>query len=372
MNRWLLMCLLIASPACQSVGADEHRAGGPPPAAPRTPPPSAQAIRVEVATVQTGDARLEVVLPGEVEGGRDALLAAAFGGFIERVSVANGQRVRRGAVLVTVDSQMQRVRRDQAAAELHQAEADFAREQALRGNIPSAQIEAAQTRVTLASAAARAAAIQLDRSIVKAPFDGVVAAVEAEVGEVAAPGAPLVRLVQTDPVKVTVSVPDRDVVGLRPGMPVTIATEAQTQRLEATITRVSPTSDLRTRAFEAEIEVENPEGRLLPGMIATVRVSSAVASGAVVLPQDLLVTRREGVGVFVVDADRAHYRALELGQVIGDQVVVQAGVTAGERIVVTGQRQLQDGDRLIVAREGTCCTAGRVVFEEPAAGAAAR
>jgi multidrug efflux pump subunit AcrA (membrane-fusion protein) len=110
--------------------------------------------------------------------------------------------------------------------------------------------------------------------------------------------------------------------------------------------------------------VPNPGDRLLPGMIATVEVTTAVEEDRVVLPQHVLVTAREGNGLFVLEGDTVRWRPVEVGPVLGRQVIIEGGVEPGETVVVTGHRELADGDRVIVARRGTCCTEGRVRFEE--------
>jgi membrane fusion protein (multidrug efflux system) len=157
-------------------------------------------------------------------------------------------------------------------------------------------------------------------------------------------------------------VPDRDVVGLRPGTRARIVADAHASPIDAKVSRVSAVGDLKTRAFEAEIEVPNDDRRLLPGMIVTVSVSESVASDSVVIPQDWLVTRLSDVGVFVDEKGVARWRKLDLGDVVRDQVIIRAGLDAADRVVITGHRDLAEGDRLLVAREAICCENGRAIF----------
>jgi membrane fusion protein (multidrug efflux system) len=325
--------------------------------------------RVEVAALSPSAAVLEFTFPGEVEGSRDALLAAPQGGYVESVLVRQGDRVKKGQALVRVDTSLYAARRDQAKADFDQATNDAQRTRTLGEAVARAQREAAETRLKVAEAGLKLAEAQVSRSVVSAPFDGTVAQMQLEVGEVKAPGAPLVRLVQVDPVKVTLSVADRDVGALRPGLPVRITTDALRSVLEGKVTFVSPASDVRTRAFRVEVEAPNPEGRLLPGMIARVRIAARDAGGGLVIPQEVVVTRMNEVGVYVDEGGRAKWQPLELGAVVGEQVVVSSGISEGDRLVVTGHRALVEGDRLDVAREGRCCTRGRVAW--PGAGAPA-
>ncbi len=198
--------------------------------------------------------------------------------------------------------------------------------------------------------------------MIRAPFDGVVAEVGVKRGEFAPPGQPVVRVIALDPVKVTLSVADRDVVALAEGMPAMVSTAASAAVVPGVVSHIAPASDLRTRAFPVEVLVENGNRQLLPGMIAQVTVERTVEAGAFVIPQDWLVTQRDDRGVFVVDGEVARWRSLQLGQVVQQTVVVTGGLDGSEQIVITGHRELVDGDPLLIARRGQCCTAGRVVF----------
>lgn len=337
---------------------------------PPAPPQERQALnpsraaRVEVVVLETSEARLELDLPGEVGGERDANLAAANGGFVERVLVKEGDTVRKGQALAHIDVGLYDAQLESANAQLQQAEADLKRLEAMGDLATPAQLEGAQTAQRMAAAGVAQAKNRLSRSIIRAPFDGVIATVGIEQGEAVGPGTPVVRTVQLDPAVVNLSVSDRDVVSLVPGTPVQVKAASRSEIFEGTVSRVSPAADLRTRAFPAEVEVPNPERQLLPGMIARVKVQRPVLQDAVVIPQDWLVTRRDQRGVFVVSEGSAVWRDVVLGEVIHDRVVVTEGLEPGEVVVINGHRDLVDGDPLIISREGRCCSEGRPVFPQ--------
>lgn len=356
MKRALVIVALLAGCSSAEGQGGEESAGN----AEHSP---ALARRVEVATVEPSPARLELSLPAEVEGSRDALLAAAMGGYVERVLVESGDEVRQGQVLARVDAASHSARLRQARVEKEAAQRELERAERLGDAIPAAQRDQAETRYEAALAALRTAQVSVGRAVIRAPFAGTVADVGVEQGEVAAPGAPVVRLVRLHPVKVVATVPDRDVVALREGMAVRVRTEARASSHEGTLVRIKPAANLRTRAFTVEVEVPNPDEQLLPGMIATVHVDAEVEGDELLVPQDWIVTRRDGLGVFVVEDGVARWRAVELGRVIHDRVAVEGGIGTGDRVVVTGHRSLAEGDEVIVTREGSCCTHGRVVFE---------
>jgi membrane fusion protein (multidrug efflux system) len=202
----------------------------------------------------------------------------------------------------------------------------------------------------------------VSRSRIRAPFSGVVGQVGAEAGEILAPGHPVVRLVDMSSVEVSLSVSDRDVVALTEGASATVRLQADSTTYTGEVTHISPVADRDTRAFEVRVTVDNSERKLFLGMIARVDVTQSLSDNVLVIPQDWVVTNLNGQGVFLESNGVALWRELELGDVVRDQVVVESGIQAGERVVVSGHRELRDGDSLLIAREGTCCQDGRSSF----------
>ncbi|MEM9073505.1 MAG: efflux RND transporter periplasmic adaptor subunit [Myxococcota bacterium] len=361
MKRLLLILLV----ACSSASAEnpDETANEENPAQETPEPPAARATRVETAVVATSATDLNLRLPGEVEGSRDALLAASLGGYVEAVRVEEGDEVRSGQLIARVDGATHGARLAQTRVELDAAERELERAQQLGDAIAESQRDAAQSRFDAARAAQRTAQVQAGRASIRAPFAGTIATVNAERGEVMPPGAPVVRLVQLNPVHISLSVSDRDVVALQAGMEARVFVNAGGGARTGTVLRISPAADLQTRAFEAIVEVQNDERDLLPGMIAQVEIAAEGSGQQVVLPQYVLVTRLTGNGVFVADGGAARWKPVEVGSVVRDQAVITSGVDAGDEVIVTGHRELAEGDALLVARSGRCCTAGRVVFE---------
>jgi RND family efflux transporter MFP subunit len=292
------------------------------------------------------------------------VLAAGNGGLIERVHVRRGQAVRKGQSIASVDAELFGAAVDQAAALATQAAKELERQQSLGDLISPAALQAAQTNAVVTESSARQARARLARAAIRAPFDGIVADVSVEAGGHVAPGAPVARLVRLDPIRVTLTVADRDVVTLIEGMSVDVQTNAISGIYTGEITHVGAAADLRTRAFPVEVTVPNPDATLLPGMIAQVHLSREIATNAVVLPQEWIVTARAEQGVFLVRDSVAQWQPITLGEVAGDQVVIASGLSHGDQVVVTGQRALKDGELLLVARTGECCTDGRATWGE--------
>ncbi len=326
--------------------------------------PTVLATRVETAVIGESSAEIRLVRPGEVESARDVNLAAPNGGLIETMKLKVGDRVRKGETVAKVDSRLMAANSSLAKVEVKDAERELERLRSMGKAVARVRVDQAETRLERAKAQARIASIQTDRTFIRAPFDGQVADVIMEKGEVAPPGGMIVRLVTLDPAVVSVSVADRDVGNLAVGGSAMVTAGGLAQPVLGKIVRIDPTADLKTRAFKVEVEVANPDEHLRPGMIATVDFRQKSETSQLIIPQHFLVTKLDANGVFVADQDDvARWRPLELGAVVRDQVVIKSGLKVGDRVVSLGQRGLVDGDQLIVSREGECCTDGRVTFD---------
>jgi len=322
---------------------------------------STDGARVEVATVSLQEAYARFQFTGEVRGMRDATLASATGGLIEGVRVQPGEKVRAGKVLVTVDRELTRARLTQVEARAKQARREWERLQKLGDGIAAAQLEQAETASVIADAALLEARTMLKRASIVAPFDGTVADVDAEPGEVASPGVPLVHMVSLDPVLVRISVSDRDIVALQEGMAVNVNVAARPQPFQGKLTGIRAAANPRTRSFLADVTVPNTNRLLLPGMIAQVTTERSLGEH-IVVPQNWVVMNGTQHGVFVATEDQAIWRDVVLGNVLNNQVVVE-GLNAGESIIFSGHRNLLDGDPILISRKARCCEAGRPVYE---------
>lgn len=323
--------------------------------------------RVEVAVVQPSSSGLTLRVPGEVKGLRDAELGAALGGYIEEVSVKEGQEVKKGAVLARVDTYTHSTRLVRAQVEKQAAERELARAQGLGASIPQAEVDGAKDRLASAQAALGELQVAASRSVINAPFAGVVVRVDAEVGEVAGPGVPLFRLVQLEPVRVSIALSDRDMSLAQVGMKARVELAARSGAHEGEVVQISQAANLKTRSFEALVEVPNKDKSLLPGMIAQVSLSAPgdeaeKAAGRLLISQDWVVTNPAGLGVFVAKGGKAVWLPVTLGTVVRRQVEVLSGLSAGDQLIIVGHRGLVDGDNILIHRTGTCCENGRAVF----------
>ncbi|MCB1034744.1 MAG: efflux RND transporter periplasmic adaptor subunit [Acidobacteria bacterium] len=324
-----------------------------------TPPPEPVAVRV--ATAQPRAVARTVEAPGSIQAVTRVSPGTKILGRIEKVEVTEGQRVRRGQILASLESRDLRaaVQQAQSGLEVAEAQLDNARAQRdrmqelhSRGSATEKGLEdavaafrIAEAMVTKSQADISAAKVQLDYASIRSPVDGWVVVKSVEPGDMAAPGAPLFTIEDLSKVEVVVQVPEADVVGLAEGAPAQV--EVLGTSREARIDRVVPGGDPASRTFEVRLLLDNPQGELKSGMFARASFSEGEEE-ILALPAASLVNRGQLTGAYVVGEDgRARLRWLKTGrQLSGDgEAVVEilSGLREGERYVVSPPPALQDG-----------------------------
>lgn len=299
---------------------------------------------------------------GTVEPWRRAMPSTLLMGRVESVLKREGDRVRRGETLATVDARDAAARKAQAEAALAAARAAEAnaramrermerleaRQAASRKNVEDAVLghEAARAQLRAAEEGVAAASVYTGYARIQAPFDGVVTQRRVEAGDMAAPGAPLFTVEDLSKVKVEATIAESATSGLVPGSPVEV-TFAGAPARAGTITEILPAADPRSRTFTVRVVLDNADGALRSGSFARLRLAGAGdgAAGASV-PEAAIVRRGPLAGVFVADGGVARLRWITLGASRDGSVEVLTGLAAGERVVSPVPPGLEDGRAL--------------------------
>ena len=327
------------------------------------PPASEPGRAIEAAEVRPEDVIDVVSSVGRVEAKRQVAVNAELPEVIETVHVELGQEVVKGQPLVTLGGQLQAAGLGQAEASLEAARAsrELARQQAERvqvlfdaGTVSKADLDAARSQLTSAEAQVRQlgsartqAAVQRSRTVVRAPFDGVVAQLDASEGDMAQPGRPLAVLVQPGPMKVLLDVPEREFVRIRRGQRSRVGSlAAPTERVEGTVKAVGLLIDPMTRTGRVEIEV--PQSALLPGSAVRAAVETDRREDALVVPVLAVQLRADfeqshKATVYEVGEGVAIAQEVRLGERLGDRYEVVEGLEPGDVVATLGAHLLEDG-----------------------------
>lgn len=353
MNRYMLRMLtsatVVFAAACGSAQADgtEDDQGN---------EDFVRMINVEVQPVSTQRFNEEIRLTAVATANQDVMIEAEESGTIRSFFVDRGDAVQAGDSIAKIDDRILRAQVEQARAAAELAQQTWERRKRLweedRVGSEIAYLEA-KFGAEQSAAALDALEERLANTTVRAPFSGIFDERHVDMGEAVSPGETVGRVVDLDPIKVVAGVPERYASDVRVGTPTEMTFEALDGRsYTANVRYVSSTVDPGNRTFAIELEVANPRLDIKPQMVANLSVTRRSLEAVIVVPQDALVRVEDGYVVYVV-AERGGVQVAEVRDVVvgatrRNQVVIEEGVSEGERLIVVGQRSVADGDRVNV------------------------
>jgi RND family efflux transporter MFP subunit len=341
MNRPFRIPVILV--AAHLVGACRSRA--PHDLAPPAPEP-ARNVRVGLIA-RTGGQGSESV-PAVVAARERATLAARIAATLVELPFREGQRVVKGSVVVRLDDTALRAAEAAAESAAKAADIDLARiETLLAKNAATArERDEAMARAAAARAAVLGARDSLSYAVLRAPFDGVVASRPVHVGDVVAPGAPLLEVEAEGGFEIRATVAAGLATSLHPGQTLTGQVDGQESPAVVTVRAIGPAADASTHRVELHADVASAPG-LRSGLFARLAIPRLDAAARLTVPSDAIVERGGLTGVFVVGGDKVRLRWVAVGEARQGVTELRAGADVGERIVIdpTG---LVDGARVEV------------------------
>ena len=341
------------------------------------PPP------VVTALVGLGQPSSKLELPGTVQAFEQTPVFARTSGYVSKRFVDIGDHVRTGQLLATIEDPQteQALRQAQATllqlkAQLVQAEANAklstlnnTRNQALQSEgvisqaaadqftaqagVNDATVNAARANIAAGEANVRSLQEQASFSRVTAPFNGVILARNIDTGSLISAGSQnsvtqLFTLGQAGTVRVFVNVPQSSAPDvLTAGTAQVVFRELPGRIFSGTVTRNSAAIDQTSRTLLVEIDLPNGDGKILPGMFATVTFAVKSAYPPVLIPANALIVRSAGPQAYVVDANHiAHLKSLVVGRDYGTQTEVLSGLKKGDIVILSPSDAVQDGGKV--------------------------
>jgi len=329
------------------------------PEAPRTPPPPA----VEVIEVRPSPFGVTRTYRGSVEADTRAVVSARITARVLAIHHREGAPVREGEPLVTLDDEelqreAQRLRAvaQRLAGELEMASRQLARDRELRaeGLVPERTLdESLQRTRTLAAqrrennAALALVDTRLAYTIERAPFDGIVQRNFVQPGELAALGQPLIELVSGASLKAVIAVPQADIALLEPGQPVRLEVPALRGEWPAKIDRIYPALDEGTRNATVAAFFPGVAG-LRAGMAVAAHIELKAREQAITLPAHAIWETDSEAWVWLLENGVSRRHKVTPGVTRHGVTLIEAGLAAGDRVIVTADRRLADGEPVTV------------------------
>ncbi|GLR82957.1 multidrug resistance protein [Azospirillum oryzae] len=360
----------LAPPAAkQSTGA-----GGPPPGPPGAPPGGPGGGRNSVVAVQAGTvAREDVPIwfdgIGTVQAFNTVTVRARVDGELQRVSLQEGQLVKTGDLLATIDSRPLQAQLAQAEAKKAQDEAQLAnarrdlernmnlKEFASRQTVDTQRALVAQyeAQIRADEAAIEAVRVQLNYTTITAPISGRIGLRNVDQGNVvrASDQSGIATITQIQPIAVIFTLPEKQlqaVLAAQAQGPVTVeAQDREGRRVLDTgkLSVVDNLIDTGTGTIRLKAEIPNDPQKLWPGQFVNVRLLSAVRRGATTVPATVVQRGPQGTYAYVIKDDlTVEQRPIKVARQEETKAIIDEGLTPGERVVVDGQYRLQPGSKI--------------------------
>jgi membrane fusion protein (multidrug efflux system) len=320
------------------------------------PATEAPAVNVTVMTIQAEPQVADTFdLPAVIEPNRIITISAEVSGRIESIPLEKGSTVSTGDLLIKLNEDLIKPQYESAKAQVERDKIEFERMTNLVKDKATAQtdLDNATTQLAISKASLDEVSARLERTRILAPINGVLNDLFVEEGEYVDPGVPVAEVVETNPVKVIVEVPQRDTSFMDIGSKAEVFVEAKGRKmsLEGEVTFISELADSQTRSTRMEITLDNKEQLLRSGQIVLVHLKRRVLKDAIMIPLLAVIPMEDSKTVYVVNSDKAQRREVELGIIKGDYIQVTNGLETGDKLVISGHRFVAPGQKVNIVAE---------------------
>lgn len=329
-----------------SIAADKEAA-----IKPERPPINAVTLALSPSMISD-----RINLPGNIEAWTSLSLLAKLNGTVDEILVREGQLVKKGDILARIDAVDYRIAMDRAKAAYDLAKSDFERDRAIygKGIIPTAELDANQTKMQTALADYENAQLQFSRCAVTAPMNGIVRKLDAKVGLQLAVGDPLAEILEIDRVKAVIGIPESEVTAVRGLDQVTVRLQALGDReITAKIHYLSSSPETVARLFRLELAIDNQNGEILPGMFVRADIVKKTVTNALVVPFFSVISRNDEQYVFIEQNGTVAKRPVKIGIMEKWLVEISEGLKVGDHLLVEGHREVEEGQKVKIVKTAT-------------------
>jgi RND family efflux transporter MFP subunit len=271
-------------------------------------------------------------------------------GQIEKVAVKRGSRVKRGALLVKMNTDVTEKSVAEIKTSLELAQRIFDKQEELWEQQIGSEIQYLEAKNAVESLEARLATLeeQLAMAHIRAPFDGIIDDIMVKAGELAAPGVPVVHLLNLSVMRVSARVSEAYMTSVKKGDWIELRFPTYPgDMLKARVSRLGEVIDPKTRTFMLEVELSNPGEKLKPNMLTSVRIEDFTDSEARVVPSSILRQDFNGTFLFRVNTEDGNPKAqkiyVETGITVQDKTQIKEGLSLGDLVITRGFNLVSEG-----------------------------
>lgn len=304
----------------------------------------AKTMTVETVAITPTDVAREISIPGTIIPNEEVQLFSEVSGRVEKIHFKEGQLVRKGALLLEVDTEILRAQKQQQLVELDLAQKDEARKKALLEGKGISLEEYERSAAALAAVKAQIdlTNVQISKARIRAPFTGRIGLRHISEGAFITSSTLITTLVQEDPVKVEFAVSERYSNSVKTGQTITFTPEHGKQTYTAKVYAYEPVIDAGTRMMTIRASLNN-DGRLIPGSFVSIRYDLGKEVDAFMVPAESVMPVLKGQKVLVVRNGKVVEVPVEMGLRTADKVQIIGELKANEQVLVSGLLAVREG-----------------------------
>lgn len=296
-----------------------------------------------------------VEVQGNIETDQNVVLNAEYSGVLTNVYVKEGQRVSKGQRLAKIDDGGLSSQVAQQESQMALAKTTFERQKSLWDQKIGSEIQflQAKTNYEAAQNANKQLRTQLGKTIITAPFSGVIDDIIADPGQVVIPGqTPIIRLVNLSNMYVKASIPENYLANVKKGSEVMVHLASINEDFKGIVSQVSNYINPNNRSFEIHVDIPNKNGLVKPNLIATVKVNDYTVEDAITIPENIIQENAAGKTIAFIyqpvndSIGTAKRVVLETGYTYQNHTEVKSGLKEGDRIILEGAKTLRDGQKV--------------------------
>ena len=323
--------------------------------APKSSSDENRPVPIATRTAAQGDISVYYKTNATLEVDKDADIVARVSGLVKTISVEEGDEVEVGAVLLEIENDEYKHRLTLSSARTQNLKSKRDRLKTLTDDLVSAQErETAESEYNTAVAEMELAQLNLSYTTVRAPFPGRVVTRMVDPGQKVGPETPVFHLSDFRSILAKVFVPSKEFRNLKTEQDVNLVLDSSKEVMTGRIKLISPIIDPTTGTIKLTVEVSDYPPNTRPGDFAEVQVITDTHSAVVLVPRFAVITDHDEQVVFIAtESNTAERRPVEVGYTDDDNAEIVSGVKVGERVVVKGQRRLENGTVLKILDDGS-------------------
>jgi membrane fusion protein, multidrug efflux system len=303
-------------------------------------------LPVEIAVAKKGSISSWILTTATLEPDSQVTIASETNGTVEKLYVEEGSMVKEGQVIVQLAAREKQVALQKANIRLQNASMELDRRQKSYDQkiISQSEYDKAKFEMEVAESEKKSAEVEIDRTTIRAPFTGIITERFIEKGQNIQPQSQLFTLVDREPLKARIYLPEKEIFGIQENQVVNLALNAQKDvQFQGRVRQINPSVDPKTGTVKVTVEVSQAPDAVRPGSFIDVKLITQRHDNSVLIPKKALVEEAGEKYVFMIVQGAAARKIVEIGFMDDQNAEILNGVKTGDSVVIAGQGSLRDG-----------------------------